>query len=594
MASNSTSAELLAGESMMYHNFTLTVATFFFGGYSVLILLSTRMMLKRGLKTQSLRVLFFVGLFMYIITATFWTYSLVYVVGIVQAYIDPQNDQWTRFATQTSHPVSLFDAIVLVNFVLSDGIVCWRSWVISRRDYPKLIVLPVVFWASTILSTTALIIIRIGDNPNLKAIRDSKPLVRAIEVLQLQNMTTSLLSNVSATGLIGATAWRHRRVMKDNFYNLQGHKLKQSRATQAMVLLIESGVLYCLTGVLGTTSQLIHLPFGTLNDIILSANIQFAGAYAPTLLLLISNHQSEDSGIEYLGTLPISMPNGTLAAPQMGRPAKDKTFLQLIVTAGLTPDANLLAKEVSRKLRIPGMDKALAPNLSHVTSHSDYDTMRGLKKCHESFETITAALDSSRPIALPWPSLPSAVASSTSTSFDHLIPFCHETALQYPALFLADPDSIGFLVACTRSPDICARISLQRALIDACAQLADSREREHRVEPTSPGVSESLEAYYRDTKPYIYKMLQFGGKLKALAYLYKVNPNCSHLKLGQELAALSLHCETTVRLFTQPDTEGAEELLEMFRACENVVRNAADKTNKLDVTADILHSSPPF
>ncbi|KAJ7642169.1 hypothetical protein FB45DRAFT_863222 [Roridomyces roridus] len=47
------------------------------------------------------------------------TYSLAHVVGIVQAYIDPQNDQWTRFASQTSHFVKFFNAIVLINRVLS-------------------------------------------------------------------------------------------------------------------------------------------------------------------------------------------------------------------------------------------------------------------------------------------------------------------------------------------------------------------------------------------------------------------------------------------------------------------------------------------
>ncbi|KAJ7618609.1 hypothetical protein FB45DRAFT_1007369 [Roridomyces roridus] len=360
MASNSTSAELLAGESMMYHNFTLTVATFFFGGYSVLILLSTRMMLKRGLKTRSLRVLFFVGLFMYIISATFWTYSLVYVVGIVQAYIDPQNDQWMRFATQTSHLVTFFNAIVLVNFVLSDGIVCWRSWVISRRDYPKLIVLPVAFWAFTICENPNAIPQRLHHphlsvnhrthyyanlGPPQQAMRDSKPL-----------------------------AWRHRRVMKDNFYNLQGHKLKQSRATQAMVLLIESGVLYCLTGVLGTASQLIHLPFGTLNDIILSANIQFAGAYAPALLLLISNHQSEDSDIEYLGTLPISMPSGTLAAPQTRTASQQRSRLAQPSTLQFA-----VSVSVSRSVSV-GMDS------TQSSPTRDQWGVEGVKGANEGFE----------------------------------------------------------------------------------------------------------------------------------------------------------------------------------------------------------------
>jgi hypothetical protein len=67
---------------------------------------------------------------------------------------------------------------------------------------------------------------------------------------------------------------------------------ERSRVNQVLALLIESGVLYCLTGVsrffysaeysllrmqvLGLVSQLIRLPHGTLNDIWLSDNIQFA------------------------------------------------------------------------------------------------------------------------------------------------------------------------------------------------------------------------------------------------------------------------------------------------------------------------------
>ncbi|KAJ7465598.1 hypothetical protein FB451DRAFT_1138232 [Mycena latifolia] len=294
------SSQFVAGQSMMYHNFTLTVQTFFFGGYSVLILLSTRMLLKRGLKTRSLKILFVVGLFMYTLSAAFWAYSIAYVVGNMQAYIDPQNEQWLRFSNQVSTPLPLFNAIVLINFVLSDGIVCWRAWVISRRDYRRYIVLPIAFWTFTIISTTALIVLRILDIPDA-SIGPKKAFIRAIEVLQLQNMTTSLLSNISATGLIGTTAWRHRQAMRTNFHE------RSSRVNRVLALLIESGVLYCFTGVLGTVSQLIHLPHGTLNDICLSDNIQFAGAYAPSLLLLISSHQSsDDTDTEFLGTLPIS------------------------------------------------------------------------------------------------------------------------------------------------------------------------------------------------------------------------------------------------------------------------------------------------
>ncbi|KAJ7438908.1 hypothetical protein B0H11DRAFT_1884183, partial [Mycena galericulata] len=293
------SSQFVAGQSVMYHNFTLTVQTFFFGGYSVLILLSTRMLLKQGLKTRSLKVLFVVGLFMYTLSAAFWAYSIAYVVGNMQAYIDPQNEQWLRFSNQVSTSLPLFNAIVLINFVLSDGIVCWRAWVISRRDYRRYIVFPVAFWTFTILSTTALIVLKIIDIPDA-SIGLKKAFIMAIDVLQLQNMTTSLLSNISATGLIGATAWRHRQAMGTHFH-------ERSRVNQVLALLIESGALYCFTGVFGTVSQLIHLPHGTLNDLCLSDNIQFAGAYAPSLLLLISSHQSsDDTDTEFLGTITIS------------------------------------------------------------------------------------------------------------------------------------------------------------------------------------------------------------------------------------------------------------------------------------------------
>ncbi|KAJ7604778.1 hypothetical protein FB45DRAFT_1153563 [Roridomyces roridus] len=373
------------------------------------------------------------------------------------------------------------------------------------------------------------------------------------------------------------------------------------------------------------------------------------------------------------------------------RPARDKTLLQLLVTAGLASDANLLANEISRKLRIP-----------------DCNTTRGLKKCHESFETVSVALDNvyaqtreysgsqvvasdrlasailvlysrmgddnilrkrivsetrflERAVALltsPWaretavlilsrfshqrdsevlqviarftsaildfvettvcvlshaitcaidaaipdPEVVAALPrvlrfmlnvvllpASTSLSFHHLVTFCHETAYQYPVPFLANPDSINFLVACARSPDICTRICSQRALIDVCAQLADSRQREHKPEPTSRDVFESLQTYYRDTEPFVSQLLQDGDMLKALANEYKTNSDCSHLQLGQQVAALILRSETAIRAFTQPDNEGAEEVLEMLRVCEDAVRNAADDTNKLDITADVLH-----
>ncbi|KAF7315795.1 hypothetical protein MIND_00095600 [Mycena indigotica] len=296
MADGRTSFAL--GQAMMYHNFGLTVQTFFFGGYSVLILLATRLFLQRGLQKMSTRVLCALSLFMYCISTAYWAYTVADVVAATQNYIDPANTQWATFFTQVSVPFTLWNAIVLINFVISDGIVIWRAWVICRRSHRVYLSIPSTFLLLTIASTSGLIALRTIDIVKPGWLSHAI-LTRAIDIMQLSNMTTSLLSNLSATGLIGIEAWRHRNTIKRAF------KRKTTKVNQVLLLLLESGTIYCSTGVIGIISQLIRLPHGTLNDLLVPVNIQLAGAYAPALLLLISSRTSADD-TEFLGTIPTS------------------------------------------------------------------------------------------------------------------------------------------------------------------------------------------------------------------------------------------------------------------------------------------------
>ncbi|KAJ7618605.1 hypothetical protein FB45DRAFT_1007366 [Roridomyces roridus] len=385
-----------------------------------------------------------------------------------------------------------------------------------------------------------------------------------------------------------------------------------------------------------------------------------------------------------------------------GRQPKDKVFVKLLFSAGLSPNTDRLTQEVTRALCIP-----------------DCDTSRGLKKCHESFETIRATLDKvfaqtqeepapgplvacdhlagailliyarmaqdnilcrrlvfdtpfldkvvallSSPVVrqgmvmilsklchqrdsevlravarftstlldyaephmarlpfvertvcvlshattsiyrepVPDPeviaALPRAIQfmlsvvrlpGSTSLSFDHLIMFCHETAPRCPAPLLANPDCLDLLVACARCPDICTRICSERALIGAF--IAPHLDKQRQIEPTREETRTLLQDYYRENEPFVLKLLDGEAKLSALAKEYKANPDCSHSGLGQELASLVLHHEETIRIWIGCRVEGAEDVREMLRGCEKAVRIAADETNGLDVTSDILRIS---
>ncbi|KAJ7693353.1 hypothetical protein B0H17DRAFT_500069 [Mycena rosella] len=240
------------GLGLMYFTFTLVFQTFFFGGYTVLIVLSTRISLKRGLKTTSNKTLFIVGLFMYILSAAYWVYSIVDVAIRMQNYIDPANPG--NNSSQSTYR-DIFNALILVNYVLSDGIVIWRAWVICARDHRKYIYISIAFFLFTATIVPATIGLRIADlvNPRLGP-RSSY--IAAINILQVSNAITSFISNLTATALIGATAWRHRQRIKLAFR-------KKTKANKILILLLETGLFYCISVLTAMVAMLIRLPHGT-------------------------------------------------------------------------------------------------------------------------------------------------------------------------------------------------------------------------------------------------------------------------------------------------------------------------------------------
>ncbi|KAJ7141396.1 hypothetical protein C8R44DRAFT_693227 [Mycena epipterygia] len=129
----------------------LVVQTFFFGVYTVLIVLSTQMLLKRGLKTRSNKVMFTITVFMYLLSAAYWAYSVADVVDRMRNCINyPQNSFHCSAgpydAVNKWSP--LFNAIVLVNYIISDAVVVWRAWILCL-NHRKYLCIMIFFWALT-------------------------------------------------------------------------------------------------------------------------------------------------------------------------------------------------------------------------------------------------------------------------------------------------------------------------------------------------------------------------------------------------------------------------------------------------------------
>ncbi|KAJ7699813.1 hypothetical protein B0H16DRAFT_1903136 [Mycena metata] len=283
-----------AGTGMMYSVFDLVVQTAFFGMYTILVFFATRSLLERKLKTRVNKVMFGIITFMYLLSAVYWAYSVAEVVDLIRSFINlaknPAMIQPDHTAVTQWSP--LFNALTLLNYVLSDGIVVWRAWIICRRDHRKYLWITIIFLVLTTLTVFLTIIFRVIGTIRYPIVYlpTGSYLLKGINVLQVTTLGTSLLSNLTATGAVGATAWGHWQTMSTTF---SPGKSSTLRTSHILLLLVESGVLYCLSAILVLLSSLIRLPLGpTLGDLYTPVNIQIAGAYPTIVILLVSTKQS--------------------------------------------------------------------------------------------------------------------------------------------------------------------------------------------------------------------------------------------------------------------------------------------------------------
>ncbi|KAJ7899073.1 hypothetical protein B0H13DRAFT_1622855 [Mycena leptocephala] len=264
---------------------------------------------KRGLKTRANHVMFIITNFMYLLSAANWGYSVADLVDRMRVDIrDPQDSDSPMHDTVTKWS-PLFNAVVLVNYIFSDAVVVWRAWIISFRNYRKYLCVTIFFLVLTTLTVTSTIIFRIialVEAP-FTALPKSSYLARGIDILQISNIGFSLISNLSATAVVGATAWRHRRSIRAAFADNK----KSTKADQILTMVVESGLLYCVSGLTVLIASLIRLPEGTLGDIYTPINVQIAGAYPPVVLLLVSMQRSL-SETTFLNTFEGSTPSRSI------------------------------------------------------------------------------------------------------------------------------------------------------------------------------------------------------------------------------------------------------------------------------------------
>ncbi|THU96904.1 hypothetical protein K435DRAFT_890726 [Dendrothele bispora CBS 962.96] len=253
--------------------------------YASLIPISTYIMLKRGLKTRMQKFLFGMSLFMFLLSTIYWVLSFVTLIRLIQIWF------FNLDSIVQSQPTFLpmWSAIVLLNYVLTDGVVVWRAWVLCQDQSRKALWFAIFFFVCSGFSVTATIIIRLLTYIIMGDSLVQHKLTRAINVTQVGNLVLSILTNIISTSTISLKAWRFRQQIKRIFSAARSRRMVGSRV---MVLLVESGVIYCVSCITVLVAMVIPLEKGTLGDIYSPVNVQLAGMYPVVVLLLVSGEYS--------------------------------------------------------------------------------------------------------------------------------------------------------------------------------------------------------------------------------------------------------------------------------------------------------------
>ncbi|KIK52503.1 hypothetical protein GYMLUDRAFT_251208 [Collybiopsis luxurians FD-317 M1] len=196
-----------------------------------------------------------------------------------------------------------------VNYLLTDGVVIWRAWVLCSADGTKalkLSLLMLCLGTVSVITTVAIRTILMIINTENGLLFDR--LTQGINVAQIGALVLFVLTNsITSTSLVSIKAWK----VRSEFQRTQNVAVGiGSRTGKTFALVIESGILYTISCVTAFTFSLIPLKDhkGTLGDIYTPVNTQLAGLYPVAVLLLVTSNQTLDrtvrafaSGVDQTG-----------------------------------------------------------------------------------------------------------------------------------------------------------------------------------------------------------------------------------------------------------------------------------------------------
>ncbi|KAL1743520.1 hypothetical protein HDZ31DRAFT_64942 [Schizophyllum fasciatum] len=170
------------------------------------------------------------------------------------------------------------NVLLRVNFLVSDTVVVWRAWVLFPDNRKiRLLLAACLFgtYGATISNTVVIVLRRLGD---IDPPSDAFSLVLTVPLL---------FTNITATALMTYKTWIYRDFVIRNFRR----KRTKTRAEITLLILVESGFVYCAVWVIVMAASLGAFT-GTQTSILLEALCSICGLYPTFIIIMVGLQRS--------------------------------------------------------------------------------------------------------------------------------------------------------------------------------------------------------------------------------------------------------------------------------------------------------------
>ncbi|KAI0324669.1 hypothetical protein GY45DRAFT_1375361 [Cubamyces sp. BRFM 1775] len=233
------------GTNLLNSFVAVTVETFFIAVYSILVLETARLLLRRT-RTRVSVYTCIVVLIMFGLALALWIIDIHNLVTIIQMTLlststAPLSDVYSRAVRKTLRLASVEDVVYSYMTILGDTIIIWRVYAFWSRGKEKLVlIVPIAFLFGSISTSMMLsyCAARLGADITLGTYQHPA----FCRNIQTASYLTTLTTTGVATILIGYKAWAYRKLHLGAFGTTSRHT--QTRTQKIMLLLLESGVIY--------------------------------------------------------------------------------------------------------------------------------------------------------------------------------------------------------------------------------------------------------------------------------------------------------------------------------------------------------------